>query len=96
MKYGSMRHTQSGRKKKTNYWGKSKTYTREFKEFQHTRHFRLEEPKIPSLTVETYSSPTEDHRQERLAISSQYTIAPAYNKGAYQVIAKDNVKDIGR
>jgi hypothetical protein len=33
---------------------------------------------------------------ERLKISSNYTIAPAYNKGAYQVIMKENVKDIGK
>lgn len=26
----------------------------------------------------------------------EFTIAPAYNKGAYQVISKQNVKDIGR
>ena len=26
----------------------------------------------------------------------KYTVAPAYNKGAYQVISKENVKDIGR
>ena len=29
-------------------------------------------------------------------IASNATIAPAYNKGAYQVISKENVKDIGR
>ena len=28
--------------------------------------------------------------------SKKYTVAPAYNKGAYQVIPKDCVKDIGR
>jgi len=33
---------------------------------------------------------------EKLRISSNYTIAPAYNKGAYQVISKDSIKDIGR
>ena len=32
----------------------------------------------------------------KLEVSKQYTIAPAYNKGAYQVITKSNVKDIGR
>ena len=96
MKYGSMRHSPSGRKKKTNYWGKSKSYTREFKDYQPTRNFRLEEPKHPSLPVQMTSTETQDNRQERLAISSQYTIAPAYNKGAYQVIAKENVKHIGR
>ena len=26
----------------------------------------------------------------------QYTVAPAYNKGAYQLITKNNIKDIGR
>ena len=32
----------------------------------------------------------------RLEESKKFTIAPAYNKGAYQVISKNNVKDIGR
>jgi hypothetical protein len=26
----------------------------------------------------------------------KYTVAPAYNKGAYQLITKNNVKDIGK
>ena len=33
---------------------------------------------------------------EKKEISSGYTVAPAYNKGAYQVIGKSNIKDIGR
>ena len=32
----------------------------------------------------------------RLEESKKFTVAPAYNKGAYQVITKDNVKYIGR
>ena len=32
----------------------------------------------------------------RLEESKKFTIAPAYNKGAYQVITKNNVKDLGR
>ena len=32
----------------------------------------------------------------RLEESKKFTVAPAYNKGAYQVITKDNVKDIGK
>lgn len=39
---------------------------------------------------------TTQYLEERRAISSKYTIAPAYNKGAYQVISEDNVEDIGR
>ena len=32
----------------------------------------------------------------RLQESQNFTVAPAYNKGAYQVIPKSNIKDIGR
>mgnify|MGYP001287251932 FL=1 len=35
-------------------------------------------------------------QKEKLKISSGYTVAPAYNKGAYQVIGKNNIKDIGK
>ena len=33
---------------------------------------------------------------KRKAYTSNHTIAPAYNKGGYQVISKDCIKDIGR
>ena len=32
----------------------------------------------------------------RLEESKKFTVAPAYNKGAYQVISKNSIKDIGR
>ena len=32
----------------------------------------------------------------RLEESKKFTVAPAYNKGAYQVIPKNSIKDIGR
>ena len=38
----------------------------------------------------------EQERKMRVEESSKYTIAPAYNKGAYQVIPRECVKDIGR
>jgi len=34
--------------------------------------------------------------KEKAEICKNYTIAPAYNKGAYQVIGKNNIKDIGK
>lgn len=34
--------------------------------------------------------------RERLAVSSQYSIAPAYNKGPYMVIAKADLKTAGK
>jgi nucleoside-specific outer membrane channel protein Tsx len=35
-------------------------------------------------------------QKEKLEISSTYTIAPAYNKGAYQVIPRKDVEHIGK
>ena len=35
-------------------------------------------------------------QKEKQRISSTYTIAPAYNKGAYQVVPKNEVKHIGK
>ena len=32
----------------------------------------------------------------RLKESKKFTIAPAYNKGGYQVISKENIKNIGK
>ena len=39
---------------------------------------------------------TKPVRNIKLEISRKFTIAPAYNKGGYQVISKDCIKDIGR
>ena len=42
------------------------------------------------------SSGTKPVTNEKLEISSQYTIAPAYNKGPSMVVGKKDIKDIGR
>ena len=39
---------------------------------------------------------TKPAKNWRLEESKKFTVAPAYNKGAYQVITKANIKDIGR
>ena len=36
------------------------------------------------------------HEVKVKEVSKQYTLAPAYNKGAYQVIPLDNIKHIGK
>lgn len=96
--HGSMQHTASGKKKKTNYWKRSGGYKGEFVPMESTGStYRRETPNYPSATL---SKPSSSHstlsKEERVQISSQYTVAPAYNKGAYQVIPKDNIKHIGR
>ena len=35
-------------------------------------------------------------KQERLEISKQYSIAPAYNKGPYMVVAREDLKTAGK
>ena len=48
--------------------------------------------KVPSLdTRRTGATP-----KPKSIKSTEHTIAPAYNKGAYQVISKQNIKDIGK
>ena len=42
------------------------------------------------------SGGTKPVKNWRLEESKKFTVAPAYNKGAYQVISKENVKHIGK
>jgi hypothetical protein len=38
----------------------------------------------------------EKDTQYKNEVSKRYTVAIAYNKGGYQVISKENIKDIGK
>lgn len=53
---------------------------------------------IPSITRNKHTSTrkTIAEEQDILEVSRNFTVAPAYNKGAYQVISKDDVEYIGR
>jgi len=64
---------------------------------------RIEEfnKKYPSASVSPKPSSdgtgeNAEWQKEKLKISSSYTVAPAYNKGAYQVVPKNEVKHIGK
>jgi len=52
------------------------------------------------MTIGSYEAKHALEEMKRKIVAQQeskkYTVAPAYNKGAYQVIPKDCVKDIGR
>ena len=97
---GSMNYTYSGRRKK------SYTKTKKVKE---TKNLDRDTNNSRSSSTMDYPSASshprnghvstkvdEQYAQARRDVSSNYTIAPAYNKGAYQVISKDNTKDIGK
>jgi len=57
--------------------------------------YRPETKQYPSVLskVGNTTKRDESYKQE---ISKKYTVAPAYNKGAYQVVSNDNIKDIGK
>ena len=48
--------------------------------------------KIPSKDVRNLGPVTPPRR----SYTTNHTIAPAYNKGPYQVISKSNIKEIGK
>ena len=57
--------------------------------------------KYPSASMSTISNSdgtgeNAEWQKEKQQISSSYTVAPAYNKGAYQVVPKNEVKHIGK
>ncbi len=89
---GSMLYDQHGRKRKVRKLYTSKKATPNFKA-QATKKFKPTS-EIPSGKMTEYKTPKDtSYKQE---ISKQYTVSIAYNKGAYQVIPKSEVKDIGK
>ena len=59
-----------------------------------------ETPDIPSLSNSKNmgNGGTIDHKSkmERIEVSKQYSIVPAYNKGPYMVVGKEDLKTAGR
>ena len=94
--FSSLRHTTSGRRKTTSTKvTKSSTKVTKSQRYVPPDIYRRETPEYNSLDTGSSVAEKKDNR-ELLEISSQYTVAPAYNKGAYQVISKTNIKDIGK
>jgi len=103
---GSLRYDMNGRKRKA-YKKNNPTVKKQrvsAKSFTPVTPDRIKDiqdhyDKYPSFTSPagkgkgTLNSKWQAEKQE---ISKGYTVAPAYNKGAYQVIGKNNIKDIGK
>ncbi len=58
--------------------------------------FRQKDKEYPSLVTDAGKAALLADRSVQIAVSSSYTIAPAYNKGAYTVIPKDDIVHIGK
>ena len=100
---GSMNYDQYGRKRKkktTKARISTKNVNKTFKSSNKTTKSSNKTTKssnktmYPSPKVSEYKTPEDTSYKKE--ISKQYTISIAYNKGAYQVIPKNEVKDIGK
>ena len=66
---------------------------------ERARQMKEHAKKYPSMPLTGGGSTKKDDpawEKEKAEICKNYTIAPAYNKDAYQVIGKNNIKDIGK
>ena len=96
---GSMQHTASGRKRKTSAWSKPRKRKTEFKELTsysigRDTPYRRDTPQYKSVELTKYQP--DDDQSYKQEVSKNFTVAPAYNKGAYQVIPTTDVRHIGR
>ena len=89
--HGNIGYTPSGRKRKT--LPKPKTYKAKFEPLVQVESYRRDVPEYKSASDMSGSCSAPDRSYTK---DATFTVAPAYNKGAYQVISKDNLKDIGR
>ena len=92
---GSINYTYTGRKRNTRKVNKVTKTKRPFKEMKEPlfTNSRIDEVnKYPSAPMTPYR-PVKDTSYRR---QHKFTVAPAYNKGAYMVIPRSEVEDIGR
>ena len=104
---GSLRYDMSGRKrknyKKNNPTTKRVQNTNKHMKVQHNAVLEAHKEhlkKYPSMPMGSSAAGkgtvNVSWDKEKKEIGQGYTAAPAYNKGAYQVIGKSNIKDIGK
>ena len=91
---GSMQYSPCGRKRKTNAW---KTTKAKKAVGQHKKTFAPStetKKEYPSMKTSKHSTPVDN--SWKIEESKKFTVAPAYNKGAYQVIPASDIKHIGK
>lgn len=107
---GSLRYDMHGRKRKTKALSKPKKHHTKYhtQKFEpkpnnnkevlqaYKEKYFIKSAPLMSDYDRAKEMQREQERKMRVEESSKYTIAPAYNKGAYQVIPRKEVKDIGR
>lgn len=97
---GSLRYDPTGRKRKTTSLKPKRKAKPVFKDYKPEKTYAQKQmeafnKKYPSWTGDTSYAPAEDQSWKQKA-SRNFTVAPAYNKGAYQVIPRNDVEHIGK
>ena len=97
---GSLGYDMTGRKRKMARTSMKKAKALIFQGYvdvpAYNRHDPvMERQRYPSATVTSVHTPAQDTSYKR-EVSSQYTVAIAYNKGAYQVVSPNDIKHIGK
>ncbi len=90
----NLRYDQHGRKRKSKATKGVRAPAQEWKTFAPEPTYRRTTKEYPSAPMSQYT-PARDSSYKKEA-SSNYTVSIAYNKGAYQVIPKEEVKHIGK
>tara|TARA_Y200000002_G_scaffold130399_1_gene107443 strand:- start:10565 stop:10870 length:306 start_codon:yes stop_codon:yes gene_type:complete len=97
---GSLRYDPSGRKRKTTSLKPKRKVKPAFKSYTPEKSYaqiQMEEfnKKYPSWTGKSEYQCGKDDSWKKEA-SKNFTVAPAYNKGAYQVIPSKDIQHIGK
>ena len=91
---GHMTYDHYGRKRKSKFTKAVRSPAQQWKTYTPEPTTRRETKEYPSAPLSEYT-PARDTSYKQKA-SEKYTVSIAYNKGAYQVIPKEEVKHIGK
>jgi len=95
---GSMRYSSSGRKKKNGHLYRRKKKSANAMGWDKPKRVAHADAKarkeIPSMKTTKYTPEVDN--SWKIEESKKFTVAPAYNKGAYQVIPQSDIKHIGK
>lgn len=97
---GSLRYSPCGRKRKTTALKPKSRAPKLFVPYTPVKSLRQIEIEAHNAKYPSYSGPAKyvpaEDQSYKIEVSKGYTLAPAYNKGAYQVVPRSEVEHIGK
>ena len=93
MIYGSMRHTSSGRKKKTNYWTTKKRKPKEFVEYTPTYSYQREDPTQNIKSLDSGGCHTAKAEKKEYTGTLVKGISTMHKSNAVPIISEEEAKE---